>query len=345
MNIYDTRALLAAVEQLPRDYSYLFDTFAHDAGVIEDDHAIYDYRKGSQRMAPFVVPGAGGVPMMRDGFETREIGFCTIAPERTVENIDLKNRMFGERILGAMTPEQREKKMVAKDLADMKAAIQLRLEWMVRQVLLTGKLEIFRYTSEGRDKKTTLVANYGFTNNFTPLTKWDQVGAKIEDDMKAIFDMVYDGQGYVSKMLMAPDVAAAMLENSAYIKQFDGRNINMGEINTRYRGKGIRFIGWNSDGVEMYSMSGTFTDDDGTTQRIIPNGKLIAGGEDLFDVYFGPVTQVEDMGKNAKHTTYMKKLVPLHYGDINTGAIKNRLTTCPTVVPRNVDAWAVGTML
>ena len=45
------------------------------------------------------------------------------------------------------------------------------------------------------------------------------------------------------------------------------------------------------------------------------------------------------------------RLVVLHlgrealYGDINTGAIKNRLTSCPTVVPRNVDAWAVGTML
>lgn len=58
---------------------------------------------------------------------------------------------------------------------------------------------------------------------------------------------------------MAPDVADAMIGNSNYIKQFDGRNIDMGEINTKYRGQGVRFIGWNSDGVEMYSFAGRFT--------------------------------------------------------------------------------------
>lgn len=184
MDIYSTRAQLAAIDLMPREYSVLFDFFATDKGAVEDDKAIYDIRKGSRRMAPFVKPGAGGVLMDRDGFETKEIGFCQIAPERIIEDQNIKGRMFGENILGAMTPQEREKKLLAQDLMDMRAAIQRRREWMVRQVLLTGKLSIFTYTNEGRGLYETAVADYQFTNNYTPATKWDQTGAKIEYDME-----------------------------------------------------------------------------------------------------------------------------------------------------------------
>lgn len=345
MDIYSTRAQLAAIELLPREYSALFDFFCRDAGTVEDEKAIWDFRKGSRRMAPTVRPGAGGVLMDRDGYETREIGFCCVAPERIIEDSNLKGRMFGERVLGAMTPQERERKMMAKDLVDMRKAIQRRYEWMVRQVILTGRLSVFNYTNEGRGIEASMIADYGFTNNYVPQTKWDQAGAKIDADMRSIFDLVYDGLGYVDRIFMAPDVADAMIDNSKYIKQFDGRNIDMGKINTQYRGSGIRFIGWNSDGVEMYSMSGTFIDDDGTSKAVIPSGTLIAGSADMLKMYFGPVTQVEEPGVNAQHKTYIKKQVPLRYGSIDGNSIKNRLTSCPTVVPENVDGWCVATVL
>ena len=344
-DIYSTRAQLAAIDLMPREYSVLYDFFAREMGAVEDDKAIYDYRKGSRPMAPTVRPGTGGVLMGRDGYETREIGFCQVAPERIIEDQNLKGRMFGEKILGAMTPQEREKKMLARDLVDMRKSSQRRYEWMVRQVLLTGKLSVFNYTNEGRSLKTNMVADYDFTNFYTPDTKWNQAGAKINYDMQKIFDLVYDGLGYVDTIMMAPDVANSMLEDKTYIKTFDGRNINMGELNAKYKGSGLRFIGWNSDGAEMYSASGNFVDDDGTVKPIIPAGKLIAGSSDALKVYFGPVTQVEETGSNAAHKTYIKKQVPLKYGSIDGNAIKNRLTSCPTVIPENESGWAVATVL
>lgn len=345
MDIYSTRAQLAAIELLPPEYSFLYDLFCADMGAVEDDKAIYDFRKGTRRMAPVVHEGAGGVLMGRDGYETREIGFCTIAPERIIENNDLKGRSFGENVLGAMTPQQREKKMLAKDLTDMRKAIQRRREWMARQVLLTGKLSVFRYTNEGRDLKTTLVADYGFTQNYTPDTPWGNAGAKIDRDMKNIVDMVYDGLGVAEVMVMAPDAADAMLENSSYIKNYDLKNADMGKISTKYRGQGVRFIGYNSDGVEMYSFSGKFLDDDGQMKPYLPSGTVLVGGKGILKCPHGPVTQVEDPGPNAQHKTYIKKEVPLRYGSIDGNAIKNRLTSRPTIVPFNVDAWVVANVL
>lgn len=345
IDIYSTRAMLPAIEQMPREYSFLYDMFARDMGAVEDEKAIYDYRKGDRAMAPFVVPGTGGVLMERQGFESREIGFCTIAPERIVVNDDIKGRMFGERVFGAMTPEQRAKRLLARDLVEMRKAIQRRREWMVRQVLLTGKLEVFRYTNEGRDKQTTLVADYGFTNKYSPANPWDNSDAKIEYDMQRMYDLVYDGLGTVDRIVMDPETAIAMLENSKYIKQFDGRNINMGEINTRYRGAGVRFVGWNSDGVEMYSLHGTFLDDDGKTEPVLPKGTLIMGGSGIIKVPHGPVTLVDKTGEDGNFRTYFKKEVPERVSDKRTASIINRITSCPTAVPFNVDAWVVANTL
>ena len=96
IDIYSTRAQLAAIELMEREYSFLYDTFVQDIGAVEDDKAIYDFKKGSRQMAPVVHPGTGGVLMSRQGYETREIGFCTIAPERIITNPDLQKRAFGE---------------------------------------------------------------------------------------------------------------------------------------------------------------------------------------------------------------------------------------------------------
>ena len=215
----------------------------------------------------------------------------------------------------------------------------------MRQVLLTGKLSVFTYTNEGRGVEASMIADYGFTNNFTPDTPWDQAGASIDEDMHEIFDLVYDGLGTVDKIIMAPNVANAMLKNSSFIKQYDLHNADMGKISTQYRGSGLRFIGYNSDGVELYSLSGTFVDDDGVVKKLIPDGKLIAGSNGVLNIYHGPVTQVEETGAYAQHKTYIKKEVPLRYGSIDGNAIKNRLTSCPTVVPANVDGWCVADVM
>ena len=342
MDLYDFRSQLKAIELMPREYSVLADFFCKEDEVVENDKAIYDFRKGTKPMAPVVHPGVGGVIMEREGYETREIGFCTIAPERLIEDQNLKGRMFGEAVLGAMTPEQRERKIMARDLMEMRKAIQRRREWMVRQVLLTGKLQIFEYTNEGKSANATAVADYSFTNNFTPTTAWGQSGADICGDMEQIYDLVYDGLGDVEKIVMAPDVWAAMRNDDAFMKTMDMRNVDMGEIQQRYRGQGLRFLGHNADGVELWSVSGTFVDDDGVKKALMPAGTLIAGGSDILRMPYGPVTQVEETGMNARHKTYIKKEVPLRHGSVDGNAIMNRLTSRPTVIPFNVDAWAVA---
>ena len=344
-DIYSTKAQLAAIALMPKPNSFLLDAFCDDMGEVEDDRAIYDFRKGARTMAPIVHKGAGGVVMGRSGYETHEVGFCNIAPERVIDAPAISTRAFGEQLIGGMTPQERERRMLTEDLMDMRNAIQLRREWMGEKVLTTGMLNVVEYTNEGVKVDTRLIADYNHTQRFTPATPWGTSGAKSNDDMKRIADIVYEGLGVVDKYVMAADVAETVLADEKYYKLFDGRNISMGEISTKYLGQGVRFIGWNSDGIEMYSVSDRYLDDNGQMKDRIPSGMLIAGSKGCLRMYHGPVTQVEKEDNTAVHRTYIKKEVPLRYGSISGNAIKNRLTSCPTIVPFNVDGWCIAQVL
>lgn len=345
LDIYSTMAQLKAIEVLPPVCTFLFDTFAKDMGMVENEEAFYDFKKGVQEMAPFVHPNTGGVLMKRSGFETRKVGFCNIAPERVVRAEDTNQRSFGEVVFGGMTPEQRSKKLMIEDLAAMRLAVQNRREWMVREVLLKGKLEILRYTNEGREVQSTKVADYGFTNFYTPANAWDTANADIRSDMHKMTDIACEGGGMVTVRLMASDVADALINNERYQKLMDVRNYDLGKIDEKYIGSGVRFLGYDVDGAKMYSLSGKFINDKGVAESIIPSGTIISGYQGMVKVGHAPVTQVEEVTVNAKHKTYVAKEVPLRHGSINSNSVMNRLTSRPTVVPFNVDGWVVGHVL
>lgn len=347
-DLFSTAVMLKAVEQMPRIYTFLSDSFAADGGLVEDDRAMYDYRRGAEKgLAPFVVPGTGGVAINREGYEMRQIAFSTIAPERILTLEDISGRMFGEAVTGALTPEQRSKRVLARDLTDLRAMVQNRRNWMVREVLLKGKLEIKRYTHEGVEKEATMLADFGFTNFYTPATAWNQVGAKINYDMEKAFDLAYDGLGDIDIAVMGAGVFEAMMDNSTFCKTLDMDHVYMGEIATRYAGQGVRYRGTNSDGVKMVSYSGHFLNDERQNEYLVPAGYMILGStrQKPVKVLHGPIQKFTGMDENAQVHTYIKKEVPFRIGGSMSDSIVTRLVSRPTVVPENVGAWVVMKVL
>ena len=347
-DLFSTAVMLKAVEQIPRKYTFLSDTFVADGDLCEDERAIYDYRKGAQTgLAPFIVPGTGGVAMNREGYEMREIRFSTIAPERVVTLEDISTRMFSENVIGQKTPEQRSKELLARDLTYLRDITQNRRNWMAREVLLKGKLEIKRYTHEGVEKEASMLADFGFTNYYTPVTPWNQAGAKINYDMEAAFDMVYDGLGDVDILVMGAGVFEAMMENSTYCKTLDMDEVFMGEIRTKYLGQGVRYRGTNSDGVAMVSYNGKFLNDEGQLEAHIPAGTILLGSRAKKPLSFkhGPIQKATGLDETAAWRTYIKKEVPFRIGGSQSDSIATRFVSRPTVVPENVGAWAIMKVL
>ena len=348
LDMFKTTTMLKAVEQMDRVYTFLSDTFAKDGSVIQDDHAVYDYRRGGEvGLAPFVVPRTGGVPVNRDKFEMRQIQFAELAPELPLTMDDISTRQFGESIINGKTPEQRSKEILSKDLKTLRIMVQNSRNWMVREVLLTGKLAIRRYTKSGREKEASLLADFGFTNVYIPDTLWDQSGAKISYDMEKAFDLVYNGLGMVDILVMGAGVFEAMMANSQYCKTLDMDHVYMDEIRTHYAGQGVRYRGTNSDGVKMVSYSGHFTDFDRNVVPSIPAGWILAGSSATkpLRIDHGMITEFIGQDESATVKSYAAKEVPFRKGGANSDSISTRLVSKPTVVPENIGAWCLMKVL
>lgn len=348
LDMFSTGVMTKAVELMPRYYTFLADTFGRDGETYEDENVFYDYRKGKRTgMAPFVVPGTGGVTMNREGYEVRRQGFFDIAPKKDINREDITKRMFGENVMGAMTPEQRAKKIMASDLNELRVLNQNRRNWMVRQMLLYGRAEARRFTNSGREAEPTQLFDFNFTNNYIPATKWNQAGAKIDYDMRQTFDLVYEGGGDVDVIVMGAGVFECMLNDSAFAKQLDMLHVDMGEFRTRYMGQGIRALGVNSDGVEMYSDSGMFLNDNRQMEKEIPDGWIVVGSRRNKGIVIdhGPITKVEGLDESAVWKTYIKKEVAFRKGGGNNDIISTVLESRPSVKPLNVDSWAIMKVL
>lgn len=343
--LYDVSAQIRAIEKMEPVHTFLYDTFVHNEGSVLAEDARFDYMKGGVMMAPFVVPGSGGKEMERDTFDTRAITFPTIAPERTLDYMQYATqRMYNEPITGSMSPEERQRRLLAKDIAYLRQSIQLRREWMAAQVLFTGKLDILEYLEGGQVVKATKAADYQFTNNYTSDETWDDPDADIYEDITQMCDMVTEGQGTPQIMVFGTDVRSCIFRDKNLRDMLDVRNAYFGMIRPGKMQNALQYIGTLSTGLELYCYTGGYREKKGVPMKtFIPAGKVLIGSSKMLRCIHGPVAQVEKEGENPK--VYAKEEVPFRYSKAGGTSVQQRLTSRPMILPNNVDGWAVGTVL
>jgi hypothetical protein len=81
ISMEQTRTMIEAVKEIPPLPSFFKRTFfsgGNKTFITED--VDFDYKKGTRRLAPFVSPVVGGIPMERDGFETKTFTAPKISP-------------------------------------------------------------------------------------------------------------------------------------------------------------------------------------------------------------------------------------------------------------------------
>ncbi len=344
---YDVQKQIKAIEKTPPIHTFLYDTFVQNEGAVLAEDAYWDYRKNGVAMAPFVTPGAGGKTLERDTFETLGMTFPTIAPERIVVHKDYaEQRSFGEEVYGSLDPKSRLARIMAKDLADLRYSIQMRKEWMTAQVLFNGQLDIVEYLDGGLTAKTVRQAQFNFTNKYIPDKKWGEAGYSVYDTFRAMGDMVHEGNGTVSIAVFGPEVRSFIEKDPELLKMLDTRNAYFGRIEPGKTDlqRGTEHIGTLSNGVELYCYMGQYRETlKGAAANYIPKGKILVGSPKLLRAMFGPVAQVEKEGELPK--IYAKEEVPFRYSKTGGDSVMQRLTSRPAIIPYDVDAWAIGTVL
>ena len=334
---YTTREMIEAIEITPPVRNFLTRTFFPVERTHVTEKVEFDVKKGKRIMAPFVSPRVGGKVITRQGFKTKEFTTPRLAPERPLTLDDLSNRALGENVYSRRTPSEREDELLAQDYKDLDDSIQRRVEWMCRQILFEGKLDVV-----DKEAGVDFQIDYGF-DNILVLTSdnfWSLSTVNPMPVLKKLRRQIIKETGSAPDILVfASDIIDIFLNNPFIKEAMNIRNMQNIEIKPRVVDDALTFYGRIAElGMDIYSYDEVFINDEGKEEGIIPAGACLMAhskGEGAID--YGLINQMED---KVFHS-YEAKQVPKIYCDDKSEVKTFRLTSRPLPRPFDVQSWFV----
>ena len=345
LDLTKTHTLLAAYEAIPAVTSFLKDRYFPTnamTDIFATDDVLVDYKDNGKKAAPFVSPILGGVVNTRGTYKTDRFTPPLVAPARTLSIDDLKKRGFGEAIFSGVTPAQRKTLLTLRDLQEMDAMTTRREEIMAAEILINDKCVMKTITDAGGSTEQNEIKFHSEGSNpyvYTPAKGWDTAEGKIIPDLQAMIRMLIDKGLPAEDLIVAGDVADAIINNATIQKLLDNNRMNLGGIAPLELPDGAAHIGTlNVYGklIKTISYTETYEDDDGRLQPYIPAGTVILTAPAAGRGLYGAVTQLEFDGE---FYTYPGRRVPLYMPDFAKRTRTLTLSSCPLLIPRNKGAW------
>lgn len=250
---------------------------------------------------------------------------------------DISVRAMGENIYSQRTPAEREDELLAKDMTDLEAAIARRKEWMCRQILFEGKVDV-----TDPDEGVDIQIDFGF-ENIVALGADEQWSLATADPLKLLREIrkkiIKDTGTAPDIAIFSSDVIEDFINNPFVLKAMNVLNMKNIVIEPRVVDPALTFYGRIAElDLDIYTYDEWFLNDDGEEESMIPSGTALlghSGGEGQIE--YGLVTQMED----KKFCSYEGKLVPKVWADENDEVKKVRLTSRPLPRPFDVASWSV----
>lgn len=357
MDIFSTYYMLAAVRELPIEHTFFRNRyFPTDMAtdVFGTSRVLADYAdETSKKVAPFVLPRVGAIPVGRDGFATYELEPAHISISRPLTLDQLERRGLGESIMSENTPEEREKFLLINDLASLSSMISRTEEILAINTILDNGCTMKHITDKPGIYKDIPVKFYDGESNpnlFTPANTWTHStysngtwtpGNWYTDVCTIVKSLVQNGRP-VKELVVASDVGAFLLEDGWILAMLDNRRAEMGRIAPSELTEYMTYIGtFNFKGrmLDIIIADGTYENDAGADVAYVPAGTVIAIAPNVGKGLFGAVTQMEDDGQ---FHTYAGTRVP-QYNYSKQPPVKEVIVSArPLFVPLRTSSWRVA---
>lgn len=353
MDIYDTLYMLAAIEELtpePTFFKRRYFPTTLSSDVFGTSKVLADYKEGSRKAAPFVVPRIGALPVGRSGYSTYELEPGNIAISKPLTIDQLNRRGFGESIMSMVTPEQRARQLLMGDLSDLNARVSRTEEWLACETMLNNGC-IMRHQTDNPDiYEDVPVKFYDGENNpalFTPAAKWTHgkdehtPGNWYEDIVQMVKMLTRRGKA-ATDLVVSNDVGNFLMEDPWIQYMMDNRRAEYGAINPDALTEYVITLGrFNFGGrrLEIFVNDGTFEDSTGRDTPFLAEGSAIVTAPNCGKGLYGAVTQKEM--DNQWHT-HAGTRVPNHLSTIKPPADETIVSCRPLFVPKTVSPWTAA---
>ena len=336
MDLFETRTMIEAVEQMHPVRTFLRDTFFTNFRTFDTEHVDVDIIKGKRRMAPFVSPKVAGKVVERKGYSTRSYKAPMINPKMETNAEHLQNRLAGESLYSGMSPDERAAEQLGRDLAELDEMITRREEWMCAQALFTGQIHV---QGEGVDE----VIDFLQTNKEALVgdAKWNGAVSDPIANLKAWRLAILKSSGINPEtVVMSSDVCSEFLNHASVQKLLDLRLVDTGQINPQILPNGTTYIGRIAElGCNIYTYDEWYLDDDGTEKPMVPEKTVLMGSSAArFDLLYGAYVDMEN-------GTFSLPRIPRTWVTKDPSIRWVQMISRPLPVPQHIDSLFIATVL
>ena len=354
VDLYKTKTLLAAVEQMEPVHAFLrdryFPTGAED--LFPTDEVLVEFRDGTNKaMAPIVIDGHDGITVLRGDYSTFRMEPPLAAPKRHLSEDDLRKKGFGENVFSAMTPAQRQAQLLAKDLTELDELHTNREEYIAAKCMFENGYTLDQWADEygttGKSRPYTMKFYTESSNPavYTPGTKWSATGSDKMSDLLVMIRMLTNVGNAATDVLLGADAADSIMGDSVIQKLLDLKNYDAGQIAPQLMQDGAALLGiLNVRGhrVNLITYDGTYkAEGTGTITPFVPKKQICVTAPNAGRAMYGCVTQTEQ--SDGQFHSYMGRRVPRYWTDKKGREL--RLAAKPLLVPRTKNPFICATVL
>ncbi len=349
LDFFSTYMLRAILEEsVPKTTFFRDRYFPTEAGdIFKADKVLTEYRKGDRKMACFVAPRVGDIPLARRGYEIHEYQPAYIGLSRYLTVDELSKRGFGEAIYSDTEQATRAARLIRDDLVDIDNRIARREEWMSAQTMVNNGCDMVEYIDANTKGDTKSVLFYdGDTSEhlYTVSDKWDADGADIFGDVRNMCNMLARRSLPIADLVLGSDVADALMAN-AEVRELLDRNsgIIIGTINQSVEYPGVARLGVLNFGgymLTVWAVSESYEDENGNDTAYFPATAAMVTAPRCGHIMYGQITQIPY--GSTEFETVAAKRVPKLMVDQPHDLRAIRIASRPLAAPKDYCPWIVA---
>lgn len=346
--VVETYKLINTIKKMYPVITFFKDRYFPDGKVFYSQKVLIEMKKKGRKVAPFVVPVVGGIPMETEGYWADELRAPFIAPKMEITAEELEKKAFGESLETNRSPADREREVQAEHMDDMRKSILRRLELMSTEIILTGgvvmkhyataedaandvryELKQFRYY-EGEFKN-----RYRFAKDFRTMTTQERVM-----EFYKIAAILRKRGVRATDIVMTSDVSMLLMTDHDFLEYYNKKDVETGTIDQKELPEGVARNGTiNVNGVKMtmFTYDCEYEDLDGTVKPFLPAGTIAFLKPGIGETVYGQVTFVKGSG----HVSYAEKIVPRAYADEKNNVLEVQEFSRPVPYPFDPESWIV----
>jgi hypothetical protein len=347
--VADTKTLINTIKKMYPVSQFFKDRYFPDGKVYYSEKALIETKSGNKKVAPFVIPMAGGIVMESEGYRAEEVTAPFIAPKMPITAEELEKKAFGESPESGRTPAQRENEIQAEHMDDMRKAILRRQEVMCSDVITSGQVIMKHYASaedaaKGLNYQTKVLRFYEneFKNKYRFTKDWATMTAaeKLQEFYKMAAILKKRGI-HATDIVMTGDVSMQLMTDKDFLEYYNKLAVNTGLINQKELPDGVACNGTlNVNGIlfTLYTYDEEYEDIDGTAKPFLPKGTIALLHPGMGTTVYAQVTFVQ----NGRFASYAERIVPRTVVNEQDSIIEVQMFSRPISYPLDWDGWLVA---